>query len=76
MKYAFIREHQQRYTVKRMRKVLSVSSSGYYDWVARPESERSKSNRALTTKIRFTKLAEEHMAHHASTETSKKLVRL
>lgn len=34
-----------------MCKVLRVSSSGYYDWVDRPESERSKSNRALTTKI-------------------------
>ena len=52
MKYAFIREHQQRYTVKQMCKVLSVSSSGYYDWIDRPESERSKSNRALTAKIR------------------------
>jgi len=52
VKYAFIHEHQQRYTVKRMCKVLSVSSSGYYDWVDRPESVRSKSNRALTTKIR------------------------
>ena len=52
MKYAFIREHQQQYTVKRMCKVLRVSSSGYYDWIDRPESERSKSNRALMTKIR------------------------
>lgn len=52
MKYAFIREHQQHYAVKRMCTVLGVSASGYYDWVDRPESERSKHNRALVTKIR------------------------
>lgn len=52
MKYAFIRDHQGQYTVKRMCSVLRVSASGYYDWMDRPESERSKSNRALVTKIR------------------------
>ena len=52
MKYAFIREHRQQYTAKRMCKVLSVSSSGYYDWCDRPESQRSRSNRGLITKIR------------------------
>ncbi len=52
MKYAFIREHQAQYTVKRMCAVLGVSSSGYYDWIDRPESSRSRSNRSLITKIR------------------------
>jgi putative transposase len=32
--------------------VLSVSSSGYYDWADRPESARDKENRQLTLKIR------------------------
>jgi len=52
VKYAFIRDHQGQFTVKRMCSVLRVSASGYYDWMDRPESERSKSNRALVTKIR------------------------
>lgn len=52
MKYAFIREHQAQFTVKRMCGVLGVSSSGYYDWIDRPESQRSRSNRSLITKIR------------------------
>jgi len=34
-----------------MCKVLGVSSSGYYDWFDRPESQRSQSNRRLITKI-------------------------
>jgi putative transposase len=32
--------------------VLGVSSSGYYDWLDRPESARGKENRQLTLKIR------------------------
>jgi transposase InsO family protein len=32
--------------------VLKVSSSGYYDWLDRPESTRGMDNRRLTTKIR------------------------
>lgn len=31
---------------------LEVSSSGYYDWLDRPESTRSRDNRKLTSKIR------------------------
>ncbi len=31
---------------------LEVSTSGYYDWVDRPESERSKRHKMLTGKIR------------------------
>ena len=52
MKYAFIRAHQAQYTIKRMCGVLNVSSSGYYDWLDRPESQRSQLNRCLITKIR------------------------
>jgi len=38
--------------VQRMCSVLGVSSSGYYDWIDRPESNRSQSNCGLVTKIR------------------------
>jgi len=34
-----------------MCEVLEVSSSGYYDWIDRPESRRSRDNRQLTEKI-------------------------
>ena len=37
--------------MKRMCKALRVSCSGYYDWMDRQESLRSKSNRALIAKI-------------------------
>lgn len=51
MKYAFIKQHRKEYKVTRMCEVLEVSSSGYYDWVDRPESKRSRENRRLTEKI-------------------------
>jgi len=38
--------------VGRMCKLLNVSRSGYHAWLKRPESHRSRENRALESKIR------------------------
>ena len=51
MKYAFISKHSDVHKIVRMCNVLEVSSSGYYDWVDRPESNRSRENRALIERI-------------------------
>lgn len=51
MKYAFISRHRKEYKVVRMCEVLEVSPSGFYDWVDRQESARSRENRRLTEKI-------------------------
>lgn len=51
MKYAFIHQHRKEYNITRLCNVLAVSSSGYYDWVDRPESQRSIDNRRLTSKM-------------------------
>ena len=53
MKYAFIQQHRKEHKIARMCKVLEVSPSGFYDWVDRPESARSRENRALTQKIAY-----------------------
>ncbi len=52
MKYAFIREHSEARKITRLCELLEVSSSGYYDWFDRPESNRSCENSALTEKIK------------------------
>ena len=52
MKYVFIKEQSRCYKTARLLDVLNVSSSGYYDWLKRPESTRSKRNRALLSKIK------------------------
>lgn len=51
MRYAFITEYAGEFPVRRMCKVLSVSSSGYYDWRRRPPSERQQANERLLAAI-------------------------
>jgi len=51
VKYAFIRAHSDEHAVTRLCDLLGVSTSGYYDWHNRPESNRSRENRELTEKI-------------------------
>jgi len=51
VKYAFIREHYRDHSVLTLCRVMGVSTSGYYDWYARPASHREQTNRRLLTKI-------------------------
>ena len=51
MKYAFIKEHGTQYAVIRLCEALSVSPSGYYDWLHRKPSKQSQERRALLNKI-------------------------
>ncbi len=53
MKYQFIRRHSKEHPTVRLCEVFGVSTSGCYDWLDRPDSERSKENRRLTQRIRF-----------------------
>jgi transposase InsO family protein len=52
LKYEFIRSQCKEHKVVRLCEVMEVSSSGFYDWLKRPESQRSRDNRRLTEKIR------------------------
>ena len=52
MKYEFIRNHCKEYKIVRLCEVLEVSTSGYYDWLDKPESARSVKNRQLVEKIK------------------------
>lgn len=53
MKYEFIRSQRKEYRVIRLCEVLEVSTSGYYDWLERPESKRHRENRLLTERIKY-----------------------
>lgn len=52
MKCQAIRAHTGRVPVRLMCRILAVSPSGYYAWVARPESRRAAENRRLVAEIR------------------------
>lgn len=50
-KFQYINCYKDQFGVKRLCKHLSVSRSGYYDWLSREESTRSKSDHSLLAHI-------------------------
>jgi putative transposase len=52
VKFSFIEEHLQEYPVEAACQTLAVSRSGYYAWLDRPESSRSKRRVELAAKIK------------------------
>lgn len=51
MKYAWIDQHRDQYTVSRLCRVLAVSRSGYCQWRVRGPSARALANQALDAKV-------------------------
>jgi len=52
MKYRFIEGYRKQYGIKRLRRVLSVSRSGYHKWIKQKLSKREAENIKLTIKIK------------------------
>jgi transposase InsO family protein len=52
MRYQFIREHRQEFSVKRMCQLLGVTRSGYYAWQPDQVSPRQLENQVLVEQIR------------------------
>ncbi len=51
MKYAFIRDHADSHCVQQLCEMMEVSRSAYYDWLIRPESQRSIQDRELAGEL-------------------------
>ena len=51
MKYAWIKEHSDVYSVARLCRLLQVSRSGYGQWRNRPPSDRALANAALDAQV-------------------------
>lgn len=60
MKYAFIQQHRERYSLQTLSKVLHVSRSGYYDWLGRAPSARTQANKVLLGHIRIAHIKHRH----------------
>ena len=52
MRYQFIQEHRQEFSVKRMCRVLDITVSGYYAWQLEKVGARELENRLLVEQIR------------------------
>ncbi len=52
MKYQFIEQHKQEFSIAVMCKVLRVSESGFYAWRKRPTCQRKREDAQLTQEIR------------------------
>jgi len=52
VKFAFIEAEKANFPIRFMCRMLRVSRSGFYAWLTRPESARSKEDRRLTVEIR------------------------
>jgi len=52
VRFEFIAKHRGAWQTSRMCEILGVSRGGFYDWMRRPESRRSRENRQLTTQVR------------------------
>ena len=52
MRYQFIREHREEFSVKRMCQLLGVTRSGYYAWQPDQVSPRTLENQVLVEQIR------------------------
>lgn len=59
MKYAYIQQQSATHAVERLCRILSVSSSGYYDWKGRPVSNKVRRDESLKIKVRISH-AESH----------------
>lgn len=51
MRFRFIQEHEGRYPLRQMCRVLGVSPAGYYAWRGRPLSEREQANQQLLLQV-------------------------
>lgn len=52
MKFKFVSANREAFKVGRMCNILNVSRTGFYAWLKRPESPRSRQNRYFEQKIR------------------------
>lgn len=51
MRFQFLKEHKNEYNIQKTCKILSISRSGFYEYLHRRKSKRTIENEALTEMI-------------------------
>ena len=52
LRFQFISDNREQFNLSAMCRVMSVSRSGFYEWLSRPVSKRSQEDQALKADIR------------------------
>lgn len=72
MKYAYIKENKDPWSVRAQCRVLEVSRPGYYQWIKRPPSLRDEANDHLDEKIKA--IFDQHKSRYGSPRITKELL--
>ena len=71
MKYGFMEQHKDKFSIDLMSNILSVSRSGYYAWANRAPSKRTVENTRLDVEIKA--LFDEHKSRYGAPRLTKVL---
>ena len=73
VKYAWISEHQNEFSVSAMCKVMNLSRSSYYEHLHKPELTRAKENKEMSFMV--TEIFKEGRATYGARRIRQKLVK-
>lgn len=51
VKYAWVKEHQNQFSVSAMCNAMDISRSSYYEWLGKPESSKAKKDKEMTAMV-------------------------
>jgi len=71
MRFEFIRAQEANFSIRLMCHHLEVSRAGYYAWVKRPESKRSREDRTLGAEVAA--IFNEHKTRYGATRVEKEM---
>jgi putative transposase len=61
VKFGFIAKHRGIWPIGWLCEALGVSRGGFYAWLRRPHSQRSRDNEELAAKVRASFLGSDHL---------------